>query len=153
MLLAGQITQFHQIALTSSLTILGGIFVLVAGQVVIRFLIEPLQEQCKVIGRIASDLVFYARFYANPGLVEKEFSDRTMEVLRRHASDLKAVNRMIPFYGLWALLGRNPTRNEVKQASKDLIFLSNATGDTGRSEWNRGARKRIEKALHIEEAE
>src|SRR5688572_8306196 len=49
-----------KIILTSSLTILGGIIVFVAGQVVTKFIIEPLYEQSKLIGEIANSLTYYA---------------------------------------------------------------------------------------------
>ncbi len=142
-------SELHQIILTSSFTILGGIIIFITGQVVVRFLIEPIQEQYKVIGRIASSLLFYANVYANPGFVAKEFSDETTESLRRHASDLISSTRMIPLYRLWEVLGVSPKSEEIKQAFKDLIFLANST-HTGSTEWNIGARRRIEKSLHIE---
>ncbi|MFN8413659.1 MAG: hypothetical protein U0Z26_14840 [Anaerolineales bacterium] len=52
--------EFYKIILTSSITLCGGVLTLVAGQVLIKFLIEPFQNYVKLIAEIADSLVFYA---------------------------------------------------------------------------------------------
>ncbi len=52
--------EFYKIILTSSITLCGGILTLVAGQVLIKFLIEPFQNYVKLISEIADSLVLYA---------------------------------------------------------------------------------------------
>lgn len=39
-----------KILLTSSLTVLGGVLVFVTGQLIVKFLIEPIHELKKIIG-------------------------------------------------------------------------------------------------------
>ena len=53
------------------------VVVFVAGQFVVKFVIEPVHEQSKVIGEIAYALVFYANIYSSPGQGLKEEMDRT----------------------------------------------------------------------------
>ena len=51
-----------KIVLTSSRTILGGIVVFVVGQVITKFVIEPMHERSKLIGEIANSLIYYGMF-------------------------------------------------------------------------------------------
>jgi hypothetical protein len=52
-------SELFKIVVTSSLTILSGILVFVIGQVIVKFIIEPLHEQAKLIGEIANSLIFF----------------------------------------------------------------------------------------------
>jgi hypothetical protein len=124
-----QISQVSQIFLTSGLTIFGGLLVLILGQIIQRFFIEPIQEQSKVIGKIASDLSFYANVYSNPGFVNKEMQDEASKSLRQVASELRGVSQTIPWYGLWAFLRFVPKHKNIIRASANLIGLSNGLYD------------------------
>ena len=53
-------TEITKIILTSSLTVMGGVIVLVVGQIVVKFLLEPFQNHRKLIGEIANSLILYA---------------------------------------------------------------------------------------------
>ncbi len=55
-----------KIILTSSLTIFGGVIVLVIGQFVSKFVIDSMYEQSKLIGEIANSLIYYAN--VDPGI-------------------------------------------------------------------------------------
>jgi len=56
-----------KILLTSAATIIGGVFVYTAGQVITRFFIDPYHEYRKVVGEIADALIYHANVYMNPG--------------------------------------------------------------------------------------
>jgi hypothetical protein len=45
--------------LQAALTVLGGVFVFVVGQVIVKFFIEPFQERAKLLGEIAGSLIYY----------------------------------------------------------------------------------------------
>lgn len=152
-----QLSQVTQILLTSGLTITGGLFVLVVGQVVIKFIIEPIQEQAKTIGKIASDLIYYANIYTNPGLGdEKELNDAS-KALRQHASQLRGQTQAIPWYRFWSMLGFVPTRDNVIKASANLISLSNTVFHkqeaTRTAISNEKSRKETLKLLRLEDIE
>ena len=55
-----KMTEEYKILLTSALTILGGIVVFASGQIFVKFIVEPLHEQSKLIGEIAESLIYYA---------------------------------------------------------------------------------------------
>lgn len=115
--------ELERIFLTSALTIAGGVVVLVVGQLLIRFFIEPIHDQAKVIGEIAYVLMFYADIYANPGaLTAPELQRVAADALRRSASQLMATSHPIRAYGLWALLRLTPSFRGVLQATHDLIY-------------------------------
>ena len=132
------------------LTILGAIAILVLGQLIIKFIMEPIQEHRKLRGRILSDLIFYANVYNNPGWNPEQRAAEASATLRRHAADLISASFIIPFYRAWAAPWICVKRENIKLAHKDLIFLSNSTGSSGKSDWNKDAQKRIEKALSID---
>lgn len=132
------------------LTVFGAIIILTLGQVIIRFVIEPIQKQRGIIGTIASSLIFYANIYSNSEGVDGERIKETSVTLRRHASDLASITLMIPVYCAWEYFRVCPQRRNIRQAIKDLTFLSNKVHTTGMEDWISGARRRIEKALGIE---
>ena len=129
-------SEIYKILLTSALTLSGGIIVLVFGQIVIKFIIEPIQEQSKIIGEIAKSVIFYANIGAN---VQQHYYDRLKECaemeepaktlmsnryeeiiknhwekadnasveLRKLATNLLGISNTIPFYVFWSFLKYN----------------------------------------------
>ncbi len=123
-------SDLWKIALTSSLTVIGGIFVLAVGQLLQRFFIEPIQEQAKVIGEIVYTLAYYGPVYANPGMPailgpRGDLIPETEDALRQNASRLLATTAAVRWYGL-ARTVRTPSRNDVLEAAHTLIGLSNS---------------------------
>jgi len=142
-------SELFRIVLTSSLTILGGIAVIVGGQIIIKFFIAPIHEQSRIVGQIAESLVFYANTYMNPGIGNPDKMDEAVKALRLLASKLVATTHAIRLYGFWQSIGIIPRWADVIEASKQLIGLSNSIhrGDVLR---NDGRRKEIRKRLRIE---
>src|SRR5688500_11232023 len=56
-----------------ALTAVGGVTVFVIGQLVAKFLIEPIHEQKKLIGEIAGTIIFYSNVGAG---VEQHYFDQ-----------------------------------------------------------------------------
>ena len=120
-------SEAWQIMLTSCLTVFGAIVVLVAGQIITKFHIEPIHEQLRLIGEIADSLVFYANVYSNPEVAQEKKRVEASEVFRRHASQLRAKSNAIPWYQFWQSLIRGiPKDEDVQEAAKSLIGLSNS---------------------------
>jgi hypothetical protein len=53
------LTQLLTSGVTACFTMLGGVIVFVFGQIAIKFFIDPIQEQSKLINQIATDFTFY----------------------------------------------------------------------------------------------
>ena len=141
-------SDLDKILLTSSLTICGGVLILVIGQVLMKLFIEPLFAVRSLISDIADNLVFYAHLYANPGTDSPELRQEAKNVLRQKASHLRARAHVLPLYTLFALIRLIPPRKSVTQASGDLIGLSNGIFD-GNPSVNHERQKAIRSALSL----
>jgi len=119
-------TQVELALLTSCLTVCSGVLVLVAGQVLIRFLLDPLTELRKLLGEISDSLTFYAHVYSNPGSPNQDVLAEAKTVLRQRASQLWARALSLPFYWLFSLLRLVPSKKSISTASSNLIGLSNS---------------------------
>ena len=116
---------------TAALTALFAVIVFVAGQLAQRFLLEPIQEQRKIIGEIAFSLLFHANVMdmarrANSGLMQLEEPTETAKTLRSLAGRLRATLYTIPFYNAFARLGFVPNSEAVESASQSLVGWSNS---------------------------
>lgn len=118
---------------TAALTALFGVVVYVAGQAGQRFLLDPVQEQRKVLGEIAFALLMYgnvthvAQIRAS-GMQVLELAEPidVSRTLRAHAARLQQSLYVIPFYGLLALLRIVPSRKKVLKAILGLTAWSNS---------------------------
>ena len=149
-------TELYKILLTTFLTVISGILVLAAGQLITKLIIEPLHDQKKLIGEIANSLIMYGNIGTgiendyvrnlqgikvgedeaqklmierNQQLVRHEWerTDKAKTHLRQQASELMGKTNAIPFYGLWAFLLRRPTQESILKASTFLIGISNGS--------------------------
>jgi hypothetical protein len=137
-----------KILLTSSATVIGGVAIFVAGQVIGKFVIEPIHDFKKVLGEIRFSLVFYAQAILTPvGNIEAE--NEASKVLRRLSCELASKRAAIPFYGLWAAVsfGFLPRQRLVSSASEQLMGLSNSLHQKDRSDKNGKRISKIESAL------
>lgn len=138
-----QATQtLGQQLMVAGITILGGFVVYVAGQIFIKFIIEPIHEQKRTIGEIADAIIFYAnKYYSAPlGLLSSEvryekevdrneiISDR----IRGLGTQLVSKTHLIPLYNLFSLVGIVKPMKEIVKAKKALMGLSNLAGSPDR---------------------
>jgi hypothetical protein len=91
--------------------VITGVGIYVLGQIIVRFILEPIQEQHKIVGEIAHALVF-------SGNVGGDFSSQdekrnTQNELRLSAARLRASMFMIPFYGIFSLIGLVKPKNDI----------------------------------------
>ena len=118
-------SELEKVLLTSFLTVFGGIVVYIAGQIVMKFLIEPIHSYKKLIGEIAYSLVFYASAVSDiPGPNDPK------STLRKQASELMSTTYAIPAYSFWAFCGLFPKQKNIIKASAYLIGLSNSLGSS-----------------------
>jgi len=120
------VSDLAKIFLTSGLTIIGGVIVLVIGQLVQKFLLEPAHEQTKLIGSVLFNLTYYAPWYANPGQGKEVELEKASDAIRQCASQLKAATSAIRGYGVLASLRLIPSRERIEKAIGNLIFVANS---------------------------
>ena len=65
------------------MTIISGVFVFILGQLVLKLIIEPIQEFRKTLADIAFALIEYANIYSNPGYAGNELENKASEEFRK----------------------------------------------------------------------
>ena len=135
---------------TSISTIIGGVTILVLGQIITRLFIDPLIELRKIIGEVAETMIYHANIYSNPGAGRKERREETQQILRQKASLLSVRADALLCYNYFSCIKIIPTRKQVKEAYKNLIGISNSV-DNGNPEEILIMKKSIQKALNLSE--
>jgi hypothetical protein len=118
-------------ALTAGLTVFAGFVVFVGGQIVQRFILEPIQEQRRVIGEIASALLYHdnvGRYTMRDTRESEAWVDRDgiAANLRKLAGELRKTRATIPAYSVLEQTPWVPRTENVMKASKGLVGWSNA---------------------------
>lgn len=111
---------------TVFLTIISGVLTYVLGQVVLKLVIEPVQEMKKLIGQIAHSLTAHAHIIQNPGVPSEEVMSATSLQLRQLSGQLEAQLYLVPMYSVTAFVFRLPARAKVLSATRSLMGLSNS---------------------------
>lgn len=118
-------TEIFKIILTSCLTILGGVIVYTLGQIISKFIIEPIHEQKKIISEINDTLIFYAnKFY-----IYKEKNEEAEEIvnkIRSLSTKLKSKTKLIPYYHCLEKYNFVLKNKSINDACSALIGLSNS---------------------------
>jgi len=130
-------------------TILGGLALLVLGQIIIRSFIDPIYELRKMRGDIVDGLLFYSPFYMNPNHPHKTPEiDGAGDALRSLAARLDARRYAIPHYNFFGLIGAVPMNTSIDEARAALFNLSSSIYVGDRTQ-NETSRKKIVKALNL----
>lgn len=148
-------------------TVVTGALVFVIGQAGKAVLVDPIMEQRRVLGEIASNLLYYANIYGNlftfeqtrkegfpPETVKK--IETASDTFRQLTARLSASKTAIAWYHYWEYTPWVPSREALDEAIGDLILLSNTTykperepGTVVREERNVDTAKRIRATLGL----
>jgi len=112
--------------LTVFLTVVSGVLTYIIGQLVLKLVIEPVQELRKTIGLISHALIEHANVFSNPVGGEMEALHKTSSSLRSLSSQLQSHLYLMPKYYLTAYIFRLPSHKQIRDASSALIGLSNS---------------------------
>jgi len=134
--------------LTIFLTVVTGVTVFVIGQLLVKFIIDPIKELKQVIGEIQFSLTFHAQAIYTP-VGDEVGEDVAQKEIRKLASSLRSKVEMIPCYRFFSkILGDFlPPKNSIIDASVQLIGLSNSLHQWDRSKKNSGRVKKIQELL------
>lgn len=114
------------------LTILAGVITFVAGQIILRIYIEPVQAFRTLIGEIAVALINYGILYRDEGNRSPEkIRDASVE-FRLLASKLESSTYLIPHYRKVAQLFKLPSKHEIFAATTNLIQISDSINESYR---------------------
>ena len=103
--------------MTIFITIFSGVITFVIGQIIVKLLIDPVQEMKKTIGQISYTFLERANVISNPGVPRKEIMDETSELLRRLSSQIHAHIQIIPFYDKIFKVFGLPSKSKLYKAS------------------------------------
>lgn len=106
-------------------TILTGVLTYIVGQLVLKLVIEPVQEMRRTIGRVSHSLIEYANVIANPGVPTQDRIKEASNTLRSLSSELQSHLYLVPWYSTTTLVFGLPSPDKIIMASKSLIGLSN----------------------------
>jgi hypothetical protein len=112
--------------MTVFFTILAGVVTFVLGQLALRLLAEPVQELKRTIADIAVTIIKYANVYSNPGVTGEERENEAAREIRALASRLNAQMYLVPGYSKIHRFFGLPSKQDISQAMRHLIGISNA---------------------------
>ena len=130
-----------KILLTTVSTVIVGVFVLVVGQVCIRFFIEPVHDLRKAIGDVGDALIYYAHLYMRPKEIAadagwsagsplppvySEERGKASDALRQKASLLLVRGNAVFKYRWFVRLSMIPSWESLTTAHRELLNLSNS---------------------------
>ncbi len=130
-------TGLEKILLTSACTVIGGTTVYVSGQIIIKFVIEPIHEQKRTVGEIIDALDYYENVYScRSGLFEvwtlreqqskEEKAEEASKRFRQLATVLKAKTHLIPRYAILSRIGFVHRHKDIFEVCAQLVDLSNS---------------------------
>ena len=142
--------------------ILAGVIIYVAGQIIVKIVIDPVQELKRVIADIAFKLIHYSHVYriASSGdeeasgeeaqkSIDPEKLEQAADEYRKLASMLNAGYRLVPFYTIAKLLFFLPKEADIIDARNELIEMSEEIFAAPKSFVISERRKSIEKKLKV----
>lgn len=140
--------------------ILAGIIIYVLGEIMVKIVIDPVQELKRVIADIAFKLIYYSHVFKvsssddSAGQAEeKEIDSEKLEEVaneyRKLASLLNASYRLIPFYPLAKILFFLPKEADIIEARNELVEMSEEIFAAPKSFVISEKRKSIEKKLKV----
>ncbi|MFW6253922.1 MAG: hypothetical protein ACOC41_03240 [Chitinivibrionales bacterium] len=112
---------------------LAGVTVYVIGQLLSKFLIEPLHELRKVVGEVRFNLAFHAPTIHTSIGRSKETSEAVRQALMKSSCDLIAKLYAVPGFTIFRHLsfGALPNRKDVETAAVQLRGLSTYVHEEG----------------------
>lgn len=111
--------------MTTFSTIIAGVFVFVLGQIVLKWLIDPIQKLREVIAEIVFYLASDHSDIHNASIVEKEIALSAGKNLQRLGAKLVSSQQSIPFYKQLCKVCGLPEPEDIVKASKRLSLISN----------------------------
>lgn len=107
------------------LTILAGAGTFVLGQIILKLLIDPVQSFKATVAEVANKLILYANIYANPKPLGDEKQESMSQDMRNLSSKLQSSMHLIPAYSFAKCIFGLPSKQQVANAAKHLIFIHN----------------------------
>jgi hypothetical protein len=140
--------------------ILAGIIIYVVGEIIVKIVIDPVQELKRVIADIAFKLIHYSHVYkisaseepsgdAAEKTIDRQKLEQAADEYRKLASLLNAAYRLVPFYALARIVFFLPKEADIIDARNALLEMSEEIFAAPKSFVISERRKSIEKKLKV----
>jgi hypothetical protein len=131
----GQVCELTKIFLTAAVTVVGGVLIFVIGQLVSKFILEPLQDYKQLLGNVSYSLIYFAGEIHTPVPGDTERCQIAHDEIRKLAAGISSYVESIPLYTVWSWLSFRfiPSRKLTKDAVSALIGISNSVPGNDRS--------------------
>ncbi|MGH8194066.1 MAG: hypothetical protein ACREQ8_06655 [Woeseiaceae bacterium] len=144
-------------------TVFAGVSVYVVGELLMRFIVDPIHQQRETVGKVASFLIYHGNRFTSPGIPQqlidagndeeirrrKARLEETHEVGRNLATELVVRTQSIPCYSWLERVGWAPKRAKIAEAQGGLFAITNSLYDIGSGIQNYKRAKAVEQALGI----
>lgn len=125
-------------------TVVSGTLVFTVGQIIQKFVLEPIQNYKKVVGQVDNKLKYYANSITSSGTIGDLALLAVLNEIRQLSCDLESSFKQVPFT-------TDQEKRDVAESARWLIYLSNAGGRPGNELRNDETINRIRSTLRIEE--
>lgn len=129
-------------------TIIAGVAIYVLGQIIQNFILKPLQDFNITKVDISHKIKFWSNVLNNPDVNREKTQQATLD-MRDLSSNLESRYIIIPFKKSLSFLGLLPNQKNVREAAKQLIFLSNTSIQPGTHSDEHNAIEKIKQALNL----
>jgi hypothetical protein len=104
-------------------TVISGTLVFVFGQIIQKFILEPILNRKKIIGKIHVYCKYYINVFVSspPNSTQTKKKEKIHKIFRKLSCDFASANRQMPLYFIL-----NKYLNNI---TSDLIYLSNTIFD------------------------
>lgn len=135
---------------TAFVTIFGGIIVLVIGQLIIKYILEPIQKHQEILQEIAYTILFHTELWGNPGINYQKDRREVTNKFRGLAAKL-ATTAKIPLINQF-LVNRKIVLSDdnITEVKEKLIAISNSIFAEDKDSSNRKSEKNLENIHTIE---
>lgn len=114
------------VSITVFAAVISGVIIALVAQIIIRFVLDPMQEFQKARIKVSFNLHYYSFVFTNPGKISDQWVMEASEEIRKGAMTLKSFSGVIPLFGVWASIFRLPSKGSIIQASMSMIRISNS---------------------------
>lgn len=120
------------------------ILVGISGYILVHIFIKPVIDLRKCIGEICSSLIIYANIYSTSAI-----NKNAEEKLREQAALIMAKAHLIKYYRFFVCMTLIPKMENIKNAHRMLIGLSNCINDKDSRKDNERRKNEIIESLNL----
>jgi len=113
-------TETMKLFIMGSITLLSGITIIVIGQIIIRYIFDPISRLDRTKTEIVEAIALYGNIIFNPGLSREIMMNDAYRLLRKLSIQIK-----VDYFTINRLVRMVISEKEIHLLSKNLLIISN----------------------------